>query len=246
MRLHFEPLLQVQRDLYRLPLGMDRFDRYLKTMIDPETGDIALPLPAMNPMGKDHVPTLIDSYLTLDADGEGARAVAEAAPRLLEEEGDFRVGLVVADDLKGGWTNRYSAEFSQRFEGMPMYRRRWIVAPLWTSEAPSLAAVRAATVTAVFRAAWVRRHGPAHTLRERLAQEGWALSRAGAETPALEAEDLEYTRTVIEPLLESRDAGTCIECLFGDEASLSLGLTRRGLSSRAGLALALHDALVAK
>jgi hypothetical protein len=35
---------------------------------------------------------------------------------------------------------------------------------------------------------------------------------------------------------------TCIECLFGDAATRTLGFTPRGLSPWAGLALALHDA----
>jgi hypothetical protein len=246
MQIRFESLLKIQRDLYRHPQGMDRFRHYLKTMIDPDTGDIRLPLPAMNPMGKEHVPALLDFYLSLDAEAEGARAADEAAAALAGEEGDYRAGLVVADDLKGGWTNRYFAEFGHRFEGIAMYKRNWIVALLWTSEAPSLAAVREATVTAVFRAAYVQAHGQARTLRDRLAQEGWVLARSGWDEPALTEEDLEYTRGVLAPLLESKDAGTAIECLFGDEASANLGLTRRGLGARAGLALALHDAKAAK
>ena len=68
MKLSFLPLLQVQRDLYALPRGMERFREYIKTMTDPETGDLALPLVAMNPMGKDHVPALIDQYLALGAE----------------------------------------------------------------------------------------------------------------------------------------------------------------------------------
>ena len=74
MKLSFLPLLQLQRDLYVMPRGMERFREYIKTMTDPETGDLALPLVAMNPMGKDHIPALIDEYLAL-----GAEKTAEAA-----------------------------------------------------------------------------------------------------------------------------------------------------------------------
>ena len=59
MKLSFLPLLHVQRDLYTMPRGMDRFREYIKTMTDPETGDLALPLVAMNPMGQEHVPARI-------------------------------------------------------------------------------------------------------------------------------------------------------------------------------------------
>ena len=75
-----------------------------------------------------------------------------------------------------------------------------------------------------------------------MAQEGRVMAMAGCNRPELDADDLAYTREVIAPLLNAGDKRTIIECLFGDEASASLGLTPRGLSPWAGLALALHDA----
>ena len=65
MALSFVPLLRIQRELYAMPRGMERFREYIRTMTDQDTGDLALPLVAMNPMGKDHVPALIDEYLAL-------------------------------------------------------------------------------------------------------------------------------------------------------------------------------------
>ena len=59
-----------------MPRGMERFREYIKTMTDAETGDLALPLVAMNPMGKDHIPALIDEYIAL-----GAEAIAQQAHR---------------------------------------------------------------------------------------------------------------------------------------------------------------------
>jgi hypothetical protein len=75
-----------------------------------------------------------------------------------------------------------------------------------------------------------------------MAQEGHVMALAGCTQPALDAEDLEYTRMVIEPFLDATDMRTAIECLYGDAAGRTLGFTPRGLSHRAGLALALHDA----
>jgi len=68
-------------------------------------GDLALPLVAMNPMGKDHVPALIDAYLALDAERVAAEATAEAAKSVEGGHGAYTVCLVVSDDLKGGWTH---------------------------------------------------------------------------------------------------------------------------------------------
>jgi hypothetical protein len=242
MKLEFVPLLQVQRDLYRLPRGMERFRAYLQTMVDPETKDIQLPLSPMNPMGRDHVPALLDEYLAFDADGVAARAVADAESRLSNVEGEFKVALVIADDAMGGWTNRYSSELSARFGSKPFLKRGWITGILWTSETPSAQAAREEALTAVYRAAYIQQYGFAATLREMMAQEGYAMAMAGCSKPSLNEVELEYTREVIAPNLDSKDYPTIITSLFGDVAAASLGYAPPGLGERAGFALALSDA----
>jgi hypothetical protein len=97
-------------------------------------------------------------------------------------------------------------------------------------------------LTAIYRAAHVHRHGPAKTLRDRMAQEGSVLVQAGCTTPTLDDDDLAYTREVLAGFLDATDMRTCIECLFGDAAARTLGMTPQGLSPWAGLALALYDA----
>ena len=68
------------------------------------------------------------------------------------------------------------------------------------------------------------------------------MALAGATRPTLEPDDLEYTRWVLDPFLDTTDMRTAMECLFGDAAGRSLGFSPHGLSPWAGLALALHDA----
>ena len=63
MKVTYVPLLRVQRDLYDLPRNGERFRAYLATMTDPITRDLKLPLVAMNPMGKEHVPALLDEWM---------------------------------------------------------------------------------------------------------------------------------------------------------------------------------------
>jgi len=268
MKLDYVPLLRVMRELHSIPRGqppdfngMKRFRQFVRTIfprkkngkID-ENAVYLIPLLAINPMAKDHVTALLDAYLAMDADGIGARVAAEVAVRLADVPGDFKVGLVVADDLMGGGTNRYDYEFTFRFGpdhlrsgNSPPKRSRWLkdywlTGVLWSTESPSERAVREAILTAAHRVAYMHQHGPARTLREMLAQEGQVMELAGCSGPTLEAEDIAYTREVLIPHLGAEDTRTCIECLFGDAAARTLGFTPRGLSPWAGLALALHDA----
>src|SRR5689334_16330374 len=202
MNLRYVPLLPVQRGLQGLPRTYARFRQYLRTVMTADgAGPELVPLLLANPMAKDHVTALLDALLALDADGVAARAAAEAAAALAEEPGEFDAGLVVVDDLLGGWTNRYAAEFTVRFQSgpppeppPPWMTRRWVYGALWSSEPATEAGVREAMAAAVYRMAYVRRHGLARTLRDRLAQEGAVLAAAGCTAPALDAEDREYTR----------------------------------------------------
>jgi hypothetical protein len=242
MVLSFVPLLKVQRDLYALPRGMERFREYIKTMTDAETGDLALPLVAMNPMGKDHVPALIDDYLALGAEEIAAEAVRSADLASAKADHSYRVGLVVSDDLKGGWTNRWASEFSHRVEEAAIRKRAWVVGILWTSEPASAQHVRDAVLTSIYRTEYLQTHAAPRTLGEMLEQEGYAMARAGCATPQLDDDDLAYTRSVIAPHLGDADRATVIACLFGDPAARALGYPPQGLSERAGLALALSTA----
>jgi hypothetical protein len=243
MHVEFVPLLQIQRDLYAMPRGMERFRAYIRTMTDPETGDLALPLVPMNPMGKDHVPTLIDEYIGLDAEGVAGRAVEHAAVAHGDVQASFKTGLVVADDLKGGWTNRYASEFTYRLETRAMHRRGWLLAVLWTSEPADARTVATVAAMAVHRGAYIERHGSARTLGRMMAQEGWVAAMAGCEDPALEPDDLIYSQQVLVPLLEASDRPTVIAGLFGDAAARDLGYPPQGLTARAGFAVGLHEAI---
>jgi hypothetical protein len=252
MNLDYIPLLRMQRELHDMPRNMERFRQYLRTMTKRDGSALDLPpLVHMNPMGKEHVTALLDALLAMDADTIAAQVVSEAAGQLADEPGEFKVALVVSDDLMGGWTNRYANEFTHRFrcgpsEELPHWANGfWLTGILWSSEPASERAVREAILTAIYRAAYVRRHGNARTLRDMLAQEGHVMTAAGCTGPVLDEEDIEYTREVLEPSLDAEDMRTAIECLFGDAAGRTLGFTPRGLSPWAGLALALHDARAA-
>ncbi len=248
MNLAHVPLLQIQRDLYRLPRGRERFQTYLKTMLTPDGQGVSLlPLVAMNPMAKDHVSARLDAWLALDAEGIVARTIADAATRLADAPGEFKLGLVLADDAQGGWTNRFSVELAWRTSIREFARDGWLSAILWTSEEPTAQTVIEAVLTAIFRAVFLGIHGSARTLRDLLAQEGRVMASAGCVGPVLAPNQLTQDRAIIAPYLgaDAADLPVVIPCLFGDHAAVSLGYTPLGLPLRAGLALALHDAQAA-
>lgn len=189
MKIHYVPLLKTARELHDVPLGRARFEQYLRTILNDQRDDYDLvPLVIMNPMGKHHVAARLDTALGFDADDLAARAVADAARILVAIPGEFKASLTIADDWKGGWTNRFADEFTTRFLSDPRGKRFWITGVLWSSEEPTPDLVRETILTAVYRTEYVLRHGLARTLNDMMAQEGYAMARAGCTQPCLDAD----------------------------------------------------------
>lgn len=242
MKLEYVPLLQKQRELYAMPRGMERFREYLRVMVNDDGDDLEfVPLVIMNPMGKEHLAAALDVLLSADADDAASRAACEAAAKL-GAPGEFKASLVLADDAKGGGTNRFTNEYNFRAGCSPGSKRYWITGVMWSSEVPIVERAVETMLTAVYRTAYVIEHGRARNLRELLAQEGDAMASAGCTRPTLDDDELAYTREVLREYLEANDMRTGIECLFGDDAAHALGFTPRGFAPWAGVALALHDA----
>lgn len=242
MALSFEyvPLLQTQRELCEIPRGTDRFRKYIETLRGDAVDDMAVPLSAFNPMGKQHVADLLDEYLKLDADAIAAAALEQVASQLpgsAEPGNHWKIALVLADDAQGGWTNRYATEFDHRFGGKANYRRGWATGMLWTSEPPSVDSVRIEAGSALTRAEYVATHGLASDLGQMLKQSSFVTATAGSPWPSFADEEAKYTRQVVMPWLESDAKAVQVACLFGDAAARELGYEPFGLSDRAGLRL---------
>lgn len=236
----YVPLLHKQAELYALPQGWERFQAYLGTMLDAAQEDIVFPWSAMNPMGREHLSQRLERYIELKADAIAAQVVAafaEKHPKLLPSA---RVTLVLVDDAKGGWTNRYSTEFEYRFKMESMHKRDWIPVFLWTSEEPDPQSIRNEVTMCLFRNAYIQKKGYARNLRSMLEQERFAMRHAGLHCEAYDPEELEYTRAIIQPYWEVEEHSICMTALFGDAATRELGFMPLGFAPRAGLLFACH------
>ncbi len=237
--LQLVPLLAIQRDLLEIPRGIGRFRRYLE-ILKGGTDDVAYPpLIVFNPMSKPHVADCLDTLLALDAEGIATRTLVEAEERLEGNVPEARVGLAVADDVAGGWTDRLLMEAHGLIKvPQALNRRGWMVILLWAGDPMTATGVRRATLATVYRTLSGNRFGPARTLREVLEQECRIRAFAGPEPPGLDDEDREYSETVLESFLDSDDFPVLFACLYGDEAARKRGYTPLGLSRNAGLEVA--------
>jgi hypothetical protein len=255
MKFELVPILEKLRGLYLVPRGPNRFNAYIDLATGGASASKDIPYPPLvtvNPMAKDHALEFVESWISLNAE-DVAKTVLEGA-NLRLESAEFsqtvKVGLSVLDDLKGGWTNRTFNDAARFKTAESLEKTGWVCVPLWTSEIPNLEELKMVVLESAFRAAFVVQHGDPKTLREMMAQEGLvaALASRSLEFDNLESqlEELEYSRAVIAPHLESTHQPTVIACLYGDEAAKELGYPALGLSKNAGFQLALADALEAR
>ena len=243
--LTLEPLLVLMRDYHRLPRNPQRFERYLELVAGDATRTADIPRPPlvyMNPMGKDHVLEALEGWIALEAEDLVTATLEEASDRLEPDLPPLKVGLVIVDDLKGGWTNRSFNDAGFRFKLEGIRKTSWLAIPLWSSEPPDLESLRLEVLESCARVAYFWGCGEPRTLKEMMAQEGDVAASAG-RVPMLSSDDLEFTQIVLEPLLDSEHQPTQLAALYGDAVALELGYPPLGLSPRAGFELALWEAL---
>jgi hypothetical protein len=249
MKFELVPILEKLRDLYLIPRGPDRFQAYIDLATGGASSSKDIPYPPLimvNPMAKEHALECVESWIALGAEDVAWGALEEANVRLesVEYSDTVKVGLSVLDDLKGGWTNRTFNDAARFKTAESLERTGWLCVPVWTSEVPKLKVLRLVVLESACRAAFVVQHGDPRSLRGMIQQEGFVAAFAGRALE-FDAEELEYSRAVIAPYLESTHQPTVIACLYGDEAAKELGYPPLGLSKHAGFQIALADALEA-
>lgn len=65
MQLELILALKIQRELYAIPRGWERFWKYIETMTG-GTDDLVLPIVGMNRMGHDHNAARLDELIALE------------------------------------------------------------------------------------------------------------------------------------------------------------------------------------
>jgi hypothetical protein len=242
MQVSYVPVLGVLRELYARPRDMARFREYIKEL----TGggdDIVLPIGVANPMAREHALVKVDELLAMGAEDVGAEAAREAQHRLRDiHTVEIKASIVVADDVGGGWTNRYTTEAMVRFPGRGALKRPFATALAWTSESATREGLRREVLSAIYRVAHQQRHGLPGSLRERMTQEGLAQRFAGY-APRLPPAELEHAGKIITALGEDPPYPRVFAALYGDSAARELGYEPLGLPDRAGFEVALLEAL---
>lgn len=230
---------------YRQPRGRERFEDYLRLALNEARNAPQRPIFIYNPMGREQVLTQLEELRRLDAEGIARQEIETINMRLhanptVKASLQIALGLNLADDIGGGWTNRYTTDYSLRFpRKITALHRQYCTPIFWTSDALDTDLIRRRVGEALWRSVyWLSPGGGiARTLAEHLQQEINVSRQIGrSHTPAATGDSA--LRQLYREYRQATGPADLFALLYGDEAAASLG--HRPLGAGKGL-LALPD-----
>ena len=214
------PVLDLMLEFYEHPRERERFDLYIKMLQGNSKGDMELPIGGYNPMAKAHLSEKLMELKSLNAEGIIADSLTD-----ISCQKDFEVVINVADDLLGGWTNRFTTDYQSKFQLNPLIERGFCTPYFWSSEVYSHELIRERAVSQAYRTIYFSEHGKPETLEQHIEQENWVKSKIGISIAVDPRIELLYNS-----IKQTTDYSTIIAFLYGDEAAESLGFKALGHS----------------
>ncbi len=235
------PIIHSMIDLYGKPRSTERFHEYISQLQGGSRGDLELPIGGFNPMAKEHVLEKLSALEALNAEAIMREALAELdLTRQKQDSGTIKVVLNLADDLKGGWTNRYTTDFDSKFKLNALVTRNFCTPYFWTSEEYSEELIHSRAIEYAIRTLYWLDHGKLRTLEDHLNQETFVSRNASQKPDKMgDALLLQAERFCAQHRMQD-DYNVIFNFFYGDEACESLGYPTFGMKGITGFQYAAH------
>ena len=173
MQFELLPTVDLMLGLYGQPRSPARFQNYLKLLQGDSKGDLVLPIGNFNPMAKEHVVEKLQELKIMKAEQLIAKILSDLNKTTTssKENSVFKVALNVADDLHGGWTNKYTVDYDSKFKFNALFERQFCVPILFTSETFTEELIIQRTKEYCFRSVNWLTHSKPKTLEQHVNQE---------------------------------------------------------------------------
>ncbi|MEO1451840.1 MAG: hypothetical protein AAFV07_20080 [Bacteroidota bacterium] len=234
--MHFSlmPLFEDMLMLYNMPPGRERFEAYLTLMRGSSNSkdDMVRPIGGYNPMAKSHVPAQLYDLITLGAE-DLAREALMAVNQLVANKHpsrEIQLGMVLADDLMGGWTFRHTTDYESKFVLNALVTRHLATTYIWTSESYTPTQIRRQVADYALRTVHWLDHPKPRTLLEHIAQEQFVAKHNPFATDLAPLDKPEEVQEVLDTFGEMEDYHLTLNLLYGDQAVEEIGHTPQGIS----------------
>jgi hypothetical protein len=243
MKFELLPVLDIMLDLYEKPRTVERFREYLQTLQGDTKGDLVVPIGGFNPMAKDHAIAKLQELKKLNAERiieETLFIINKETPK--ENPSTIKVAFNLADDLKGGWTNRYTTDYDSKFKLNALIKRNFCIPIFWTSEEFDQEIIIQRTKEYCYRILFWLSHDKPKTLENHIEQEIMVAKKTGNKIA--ESLDMKLLNDFYEKHKSNSEWLTIFNFLYGDNAVASLGNMPLGIAEDyGGYKFAIHKAM---
>ncbi len=224
------PVLDKMIDFYHKPAGIDRFWDYLKILKGDSKDDMEVPIPNFNPMGKEHVLTKLLELKALGVEEVIKDTLHEINKKLsVNHSFDINVVMTLADDLKGGWTNRHTTDFDSKFKLNGYINRNFCIPVFWTSEEYDIDTIKRRTEEYCFRTLYWKKENKPETLEEHIKQELFVNTNCLTNTNANKLADFSSIDNFYQSNRDSTEHSRIFNFMYGDDACRKLGYAEFGI-----------------
>lgn len=217
--------------LYRSPANADRFTEYMNILQGNSPGDITMPVTFFNPMGKDHVLKKLMELQELNAEGliEETLTIINNTATAAAISGEINVSLALADDMGGGWTNRYTTDYDSKFNINDLLKRGFCNPVFWVSETYSVAKIKERTADYCYRILYRLTSPQPLTLEDHIQQEIFVARHNPFSPQDKPLCDFNSMDAYYNQYKEMSQPPTIFNFLYGDEACKELGHASYGI-----------------
>jgi hypothetical protein len=233
------PVIEIMLGLYRMPLNTDRFRKYIFILTGGNKDTLDMPIGGFNPMAKEHILPKLAQLKELNTEEIIAATLSSLNNNMKSNTGNrrFKVALNLSDDLKGGWTNRFTADYDSKFNLNGLLNKNFCIPLFWASETYKTSLVKERTLEYCYRTCYRLANPQPKTLEEHILQEQFVFTSSEAAEESLP--EINDIRALYQIHKYSTDFVVIFNFLYGDAASASLGNGLMGIKEEfAGLKFA--------
>ncbi|NAS10569.1 hypothetical protein [Poritiphilus flavus] len=236
MRFELIPLLERMQQFYQLPRNSQRFSTYLDMLLGESREDVVLPIAAFNPLGKELVMEKLKQLINMRAEELMQEVISEVNASIgSSDKRTISVGLNLLDDIGGAWSERFTTDYSSKFDFGSLHKRNFCLPSFWTSETLSAEMIGPRTKEYLFRTLYWLEHGKPQSLRDHMDQEVFVYSNTRkGRVRQLDDDFLADTEVFYEQHADSTDHNLIFNFFYGDAACEVLHQKTRGISEQAG------------
>ena len=212
------PMLDKMIEFYQKPRNPERFQEYLRLMLNDRKDEVLLPAQMFNPMGKEHILEKLLELKSLRAEEIMVETLAKINREFGKNSSDkYKVAFNLPDDLKGGWTNRFTTDYDSKFAMKYYLKNHFCLPTFWASESFTEKIITERTQEYARRTIFQAGFSQPKTLAEHLKQEAFSLN--STENYKIEPKILE----IFQKNKDSEDFSVIFNFLYGDKIAAEIG-----------------------